>query len=262
MALQLGGPARPQDVQTKIFLFSRALSYSIAVNDRIWKAKYVVNYKIDLQKPLIALLHGFNINNNVSWMYTMKDALLESVDCNVLIVEWLKGAEFPYYAAAAANSPMPGVLLSKLLQDMVETSQGKLEPKDIHIIGFSLGAHAAGFCGRHFHNATNKKVGRITGLDPAGPLFENTIVALSRTDAEFVDIIHTDSGILGQLKLGIKAPIGHVDFYPNGGHDQPGCEVFPAQSDSNQYLVQCVTVNASGTTSQCDRSQCPPSVPQ
>nr|XP_054927968.1 hepatic triacylglycerol lipase-like [Dermacentor andersoni] len=119
---------------------------------------------------------------------------------------------------------MPGVLLSKLLQDMVETSQGKLQPKNIHLIGFSLGAHAAGFCARHFHNATRKKVGRITGLDPAGPLFENTIVALSRKDAEFVDVIHTDSGILAELKLGIKAPIGHVDFYPNGGHDQPGCE--------------------------------------
>ena len=40
------------------------------------------------------------------------------------------------------------------------------------------------------------------------------------TDADFVDVIHTD------LKgLGIDQPIGHLDFYPNGGDVQPGCGV-------------------------------------
>lgn len=39
------------------------------------------------------------------------------------------------------------------------------------------------------------------------------------TDAEFVDVIHSCAGILG-----FKNPIGHIDFYPNGGGaPQPGC---------------------------------------
>nr|XP_050038078.1 lipase member I-like [Dermacentor andersoni] len=118
---------------------------------------------------------------------------------------------------------MPGVLLSILLQDMVATSAGKLEPKNIHVIGFSLGAQAAGFCGRHFYNATKEKLGRITGLDPAGPLFTTSNAALSKDDATFVDVIHTNAGNFMDLKLGIKGPIGHVDFYPNGGSKQPGC---------------------------------------
>lgn len=60
------------------------------------------------------------------------------------------------------------------------------------------------------------------GLDPARPAFEDCIGPenhLDRTDAEFVDIIHSCAGFLG-----FKSPIGHVDFYPNGGSPpQPGC---------------------------------------
>lgn len=42
---------------------------------------------------------------------------------------------------------------------------------------------------------------------------------LSSTSAEFVDIIHTDGDVLGNIES-----MGHVDFYPNGGSAlQPGC---------------------------------------
>jgi len=44
---------------------------------------------------------------------------------------------------------------------------------------------------------------------------------LSRADATFVDVIHTDGG-----NLGFARPIGHADFYPNGGsRHQPGCDL-------------------------------------
>lgn len=62
----------------------------------------------------------------------------------------------------------------------------------------------------------------LTGLDPAGPLFY-TGRYLKAGDAEFVDIIHTDEGLLGQVEHS-----GDVDFLPNGGHTpQPGCPVMP-----------------------------------
>ena len=61
----------------------------------------------------------------------------------------------------------------------------------------------------------------ILGLDPAGPFFFNNLPfkRLDRTDADFVDVIHTNTEYFG-----FTAPIGHLDFYPNGGVQQPGCE--------------------------------------
>lgn len=65
------------------------------------------------------------------------------------------------------------------------------------------------------------KLKRITGLDPAKPLFifANKDHKLGQDDAEFVDIIHTDV-----LQRGVLAPCGHADFYVNGGIGQHGCE--------------------------------------
>ena len=65
------------------------------------------------------------------------------------------------------------------------------------------------------------KLKRITGLDPAKPLFEivSNDKKLDKSDAEFVQVIHTDA-----LQKGKLVPMGHVDFYVNSGYRQPGCD--------------------------------------
>ncbi|XP_022203697.2 pancreatic triacylglycerol lipase [Nilaparvata lugens] len=70
------------------------------------------------------------------------------------------------------------------------------------------------------------RIGRITGLDPAQPGFEGTPVEvrLDKTDARFVDVYHTNTRPFIPLAgFGMINPVGHVDVYYNGGHDQPGC---------------------------------------
>ena len=41
---------------------------------------------------------------------------------------------------------------------------------------------------------------------------------LDKSDAKYVDVIHTDAG-----GLGTDLVIGHADYFPNGGRDQPNC---------------------------------------
>lgn len=76
-------------------------------------------------------------------------------------------------------------------------------------MGHSLGSHIAGFAGKTVLSETGYRVGRISGLDPAGPCFEDmdTSHRLSKNDADYVDVIHTDSGMFG-----LDEPLGERTF--------------------------------------------------
>lgn len=60
---------------------------------------------------------------------------------------------------------------------------------------------------------------------------------MKASDAHFVDIIHTDGGILGNLE-----PMGHADFYPNNGVGvQPGCT--RQELDQNRIItILCIWI--------------------
>lgn len=60
----------------------------------------------------------------------------------------------------------------------------------------------------------------VIGLDPALPFFatQSPSQKLDATDADFVDVIHTNAGYFGKIEA-----CGHLDFYMNGGQTQPTC---------------------------------------
>ncbi|CAB0042421.1 unnamed protein product [Trichogramma brassicae] len=97
----------------------------------------------------------------------------------------------------------------------------------VHFLGHSLGAHAAGQAAHYLKQQDKFRVNRITGLDPAEPCFEEPRETepkrLSREDADFVDIVHTDGAVTRNAALGLMDPIGDLDFYIDGGNLQPDC---------------------------------------
>jgi hypothetical protein len=60
-------------------------------------------------------------------------------------------------------------------------------------------------------------------MDPAGRNFieVDNKLRLDRSDADFVQVIHTNVG--PPISLGNWQRLGHVDVYLNGGARQPGC---------------------------------------
>ncbi|KAF3690952.1 Lipoprotein lipase [Channa argus] len=184
------------------------------------------------------VIHGWTLSGVFeSWMTKLVAALYEREQtANVIVVDWLSSAQ-NHYVVAAQNTKAVGQEVARFIDWIEETTNMPLE--NIHLIGYSLGAHVAGFAGNH---ATNK-VGRITGLDPAGPDFEGEHAhrRLSPDDAHFVDVLHTFTrGSLG-LSIGIKQPVGHVDIYPNGGSFQPGCNLRGALEKIAKFGIFAIT---------------------
>ncbi|KAM9797221.1 lipoprotein lipase [Syngnathus typhle] len=184
------------------------------------------------------IIHGWTLSGMFeSWVAKLVSALYEREQlANVIVVDWLSTAQ-NHYVVAAQNTKAVGQEVARFIDWIEETTNIPLD--NLHLIGYSLGAHVAGFAGSH---ATNK-VGRITGLDPAGPDFEGEHAhrRLSPDDAGFVDVLHTFTrGSLG-LSIGIQQPVGHVDIYPNGGSFQPGCNLRGALEKIAKFGIFAIT---------------------
>ncbi|CAH1408241.1 unnamed protein product [Nezara viridula] len=137
--------------------------------------------------------------------------LLRHSNMQVVLMDWSKLVPGGCYFTSVYNVQYAGRCLSDLILSMDLPSSG------LHVIGFSLGGHvpalAADFLAPY-------KIPRITGLDPALPLFWGYFSQrrLRKDDGVFVDVIHTNAFVEGHF-----LPLGHVDFFVNGGIIQPGC---------------------------------------
>eukprot|EP00094_Tigriopus_californicus_P011914 TCALIF_11509-PA protein Name:"Similar to PNLIP Pancreatic triacylglycerol lipase (Oryctolagus cuniculus)" AED:0.24 eAED:0.24 QI:0/0/0/1/1/1/2/0/197 len=97
---------------------------------------------------------------------------------------------------AAENALDVGTRVGELVSKIIDKTG--LPHAKIHAIGHSLGAQALGHLGRKVKADTGSKVARMSGLDPARPYFEilDPALQLNKNDGEYVDVIHTNSGSL------------------------------------------------------------------
>ncbi|XP_026160876.1 lipoprotein lipase [Mastacembelus armatus] len=168
------------------------------------------------------VIHGWTVTGMFeSWVPKLVSALYErEPSANVIVVDWLTRAN-QHYPTSAAYTKLVGRDVAKFVTWLQAEMQ--LPWERIHLLGYSLGAHVAGIAG----DLTDHKISRITGLDPAGPTFEHADdqSTLSRDDAQFVDVLHTNTRGSPDRSIGIQRPVGHIDIYPNGGAFQPGCDI-------------------------------------
>lgn len=162
--------------------------------------------------PTKIIVHGYNSDMRLDSLVVIRQEYLKKGSYNVVAVDWHRLAVAPCYPMAVHNVPHVGDCLAQLVRRLWDYGA-----RDIHVIGFSLGAHVPAFAA----NALRPyRLTRITGLDPAMPLFVTVDKneKLDASDAEFVDVLHTNAFVQGKIE-----PSGHIDFYVNGGVTQPGC---------------------------------------
>ncbi|XP_066124242.1 lipoprotein lipase isoform X1 [Saccopteryx bilineata] len=182
----------------------------------------VANCHFNHSSKTFVVIHGWTVTGMYeSWVPKLVAALYKrEPDSNVIVVDWLSRAQ-QHYPVSAGYTKLVGKDVATFINWMAEEFNYPLD--NVHLLGYSLGAHAAGVAG----SLTNRKVNRITGLDPAGPNFEYAEAPsrLSPDDADFVDVLHTFTRGSPGRSIGIQKPVGHVDIYPNGGTFQPGCNI-------------------------------------
>nr|CAD7432022.1 unnamed protein product [Timema monikensis] len=206
-------PAKRWDATTgvKFYLYTQnnpIIPSVITVND----ASSLGNFDSSHETKIV--VHGWQ--SSALTLEEIRSAYISSGEAvNVIMMDWSSGASNLVYEVCVGYVVPAGEYLATLIDFLV--SQG-MDPAKLHIVGHSLGAHIAGVAG---NRQTSGTVGKVTGMDPAAPGFSNipTTDHLNSDDASFVEVIHTCSGLLGWVE-----PLGHADFYPNGGTwPQPGC---------------------------------------
>jgi len=178
-------------------------------------ANSIRNSFFSASRPTRYIIHGWNNHGGSAVNTLLRDAYLNKADVNVIVVDWGAGANHLIYSVSRDRIDSVAEVTAEFI-DWLARDFGNSVSNTL-VTGHSLGGHTAGLVGKKVRSG---KIPRIVAMDPAGPLFSvnNPGARVDRGDATFVEVIHTNTGLLG-----LTDPIGHVDIYPNGGSTQPGC---------------------------------------
>ncbi|MBZ3890663.1 Pancreatic triacylglycerol lipase [Sciurus carolinensis] len=200
-------PWSPADVNTRFLLYTNENQDNYQQITADSSSIRSSNFKTSRKTRFI--IHGFIDKGEESWLANLCKNMFQVESVNCICVDW-KGGSRTGYTQASQNIRIVGAEVAYLV-DFLKTELG-YSPSNVHVIGHSLGSHAAGEAGRR----TNGAIGRITGLDPAEPCFEGTpeLVRLDPSDAQFVDAIHTDAApIVPNLGTRDFAACNHLRSY-------------------------------------------------
>nr|XP_022910632.1 pancreatic triacylglycerol lipase-like [Onthophagus taurus] len=175
--------------------------------------RHLIDPTIETKIFISGWLEGYNIK----WILEMRDIYLKKSRYNIIVFNWDQYSYMHYIFSTELCREL-GKNLGDFISDLVITLE--LDLNKIHIIGHSLGAQIAGFTGQRVMKRLYRRIGRISALDAAGPIFNfNTeSYRLDRNDANFVDAIHTNNFFFGYY-----GPCGTVDVFVNNGIFQEGC---------------------------------------
>ena len=185
-----------RDVRLVSFLFFSRENPKVAQKLTFDDIVSIEKSDFDVNRKTKLVVHGYNDGPDTAWIANMKRAYLKRENCNIIVVDWSRlSGPSPFYWIAAKNAALVGNHVADFILFLKAFFRLDVA-NDLHVIGFSLGAQVVGKMGNRLRWP---RVGRITGLDPAGLLFHNAPRSrkLTSDSAQFVDVIHTAGRWIG-----------------------------------------------------------------
>ncbi|XP_049875155.1 phospholipase A1 VesT1.02-like isoform X2 [Pectinophora gossypiella] len=179
--------------------FHEALDIDLITKTGNIKQNLTVNKRLSRlmadAKTIVILVHGFMESSDGLMVNGLSPGLLKQQNLKVLALDGRRLINLEYFRSSTYARFM-GERLGAFLGDLIQNGQ---DPSKLVLIGHSLGAHIAGIAGKRVSQMTNQTVGRLIALDPAAPCFGNVGAGgrLAHSDAEYVMVVHTNSGMLG-----------------------------------------------------------------
>ncbi|CAH1105067.1 unnamed protein product [Psylliodes chrysocephalus] len=211
-------PYRCPHKQIQFFLYTRRTQQNPELIDTT-RDDSLFNSQFNRAYPTKVVIHGFGGGRMFAPSTDMRDAYFYRGNYNVIIVDYGTLVKEPCLKQMAWAPRFCAKCIAQLVDYLSRHPRG-VRADELHVIGYSIGAHIGGLVANYLNPDKHGKLGRITGLDPTIFFYmgQNSSRDLDSTDAHFVDVLHTGAGVLGQW-----GPTGHADFYINGGSSQPGC---------------------------------------
>lgn len=224
-----------------IFFGSSTIDYQIINVNNLTNFSTISTIYFDANIRTYLYIHGCTEGpNSVSAQTVIQAALTQKPNMNVVVLDW---SDWSLVATLAGCPFAINTVTHNAINIFDFMRNFNFNPSNLHIVGFSFGAHLGGNLGRYF-----KKIGflvpRLTCLDIpyAIGLYDPFYISLlpfilppplyriTRSDADLVEIYHTNAGKIGDAKMR-----GHLEFWFNGGVHQPGCVLF----DASIFISNC-----------------------
>ncbi|XP_075468110.1 inactive pancreatic lipase-related protein 1-like isoform X2 [Ascaphus truei] len=148
-------PWTPEKINTRFLLYTRSNQDSFQVISAIIPFTITSSHFCAGRKTRI-VIHGFTSSGEDVWVTKMCKVLLEVEDINCIAVDWSDGSHTDY-PQAANNARVVGAEVAYFVEFLSKNVSHPLS--NVHLIGHSLGAHAAGEAGKR-----KPGISRITGF--------------------------------------------------------------------------------------------------
>ncbi|XP_030032052.2 phospholipase A1 [Manduca sexta] len=192
-------------------------------------------YNLDVTRKLIFFVPGYKSHISKNTEELVRQTFKDVPNTYLIIIDHslytsARGGKIKSYERSVSYAYYIGRAIGNVLAKLRNSGYPS---KNIHCIGHSLGSQMLGYAGGIYTELTKEKIWRITGLDPAGPCFSNSLIEdqIRSGVAEYVEVYHCNAG-----GLGTTAVLADTDFFFNKkGKKQPPCHegLIPGKGESD-----------------------------